>query len=340
MGINGAFNFRSIWDCINEHPFISGIVSGIVGTVIGTIIAMLIYDFITGKFEISRKMGMLCKWLKFLAMQICKIFDKACRRIRNRSKKIPIMRQNSTEFFSERISDAFPEAIEKTNQIVWYERSSEIKKRLQKLLRTPLKYKKPMEGAMGHYPETIPLLLYRGGDPFSRFRNVSITHNILAQSIYRFKHVYGNRFLFGDFELRTNRIAAFHHKDNPKRDFVYIETQKDELTGLSRFYDENDIEEKIGKNGYYRECYGIVYYGLRKKIVMPNGKEDEYRYRFLTEGRYNFILIEKDSPYNTNNEGFLRQLHEGFNKILSGEIDLETFIIKYLDRCPDIQSIP
>lgn len=332
MGINGAFNFRNIWDYTNEHPLISGIV--------GAVIAMLIYDFITGKFKICKKLGTLYKWLKFLVMWICKIFDKACRKIRNRSKKIPIMRQNSTEFFSERISDAFSEAIEKTNQIVWYERSSEIKKRLQKLLRSPLKYKKPVEGTIGHCPETNPLLLYRGGYPFSRFRNISITHNILAQYIYRFKHVYGNRFLFGDFELRINRIAAFHHKNNPKRDFVYIETQKDELTELSRFYDENDIKEQIGKNGYYRECYGIVYYGLRKKIVIPNGKEDEYRYRFLTEDRYNFILIEKDSPYNTRNEDSLRELHEGFNKILSGEIDLETFIIKYLDRCPDIQSIP
>lgn len=225
--------------------------------------------------------------------------------------ELPIATEKSTVLFSYRMAKAFPGI----RNLTWFNEPSEAVKRLELLLKQPLRFK---NGSFEN--ESDPIWWFRG-------------HSALY--IDKFKRLERKKVLMNIEQLKIKRIAAYH-SNSYFRDFVYVETFGEKPTGLYNITKEN-IKENIGYFGYSWEEYGLIKYlkfwkkaisrehyddgatVIRNKVV--DAENAELRLRYLSE--YNFIIAAKGSPYNSPK--FDGESKKYFDGILSGEIEFEDF---------------
>ncbi|MEO1242768.1 MAG: toll/interleukin-1 receptor domain-containing protein [Pseudomonadota bacterium] len=198
--------------------------------------------------------------------------------------------------FNDRFSVAFPGL----RGTAWIDDPDTIQKRLNVLLRSPLRYQEGMVAWWWRGPQNL--------------------------QIESFRHVEGSNYLVGPEELNVSRIAAV----NPNivdRKWVYVETRADKPTGL---YDSSEeaISRSVDVFGYCDEEYGLVDGALPvTRAEYDDGAaiiDDEpvditgrakLRVRFITP--YNFIIAPFQSPI--NNTSFDSRLRDYLNGLLRGD---------------------
>ena len=207
------------------------------------------------------------------------------------------------------MSTAFPGV----RGLKWFENPSEAVKRLEILLKEPLRFK-----STNYECES---------DPFWWFRGSSALH------IDNFSKTGKKKVLLNIEELKIKRIAAYHGKSYFK-DFIYIECEGEEQTGVEKGYSDENIKDHIEAFGYSSEEFGVFKnsIGLKKYInrkeyedgatvikgkVQDISEKVELRRRYLSP--YNFIIAAKGSPYNSNK--FSRNTEQLFNEIIQGKND-------------------
>lgn len=214
-------------------------------------------------------------------------------------KKPMLNGKESTVFFSDRFSSAFPGA----RGISWFEDQKNIEMRLGKLLEEPLDFE-----------DGSPVWWWRDGN----------------LHIHSFKSLGEGLYLMDWDEYRITKIAAVNVGDYYQK-FVYVETEAMEPTGLYPNASER-IEASVEHFGYCSEEYGL-YKGQHKVNraeyddnaavidgeLVDLGEDVELRVRYITP--YNFLIAANQSPINNNQ--FDRRLKELLNSILSGTEKLE-----------------
>lgn len=222
-------------------------------------------------------------------------------------QELPSAPSHSTPFFNHRMASAFPGI----RELTWFENPTEATKRLEILLRKPIKFD-PVNSKL----ESRPIWWFRGGR---------------ALYIEEFKKIGRRKVLMNHNQLKIKRIAAYQSASYYK-DFVYVEVVGEKQTGLYSL-EEDDIKRHIDTYGYSREEYGIIKNKIGWQIpirredyddgaTVINGKvrnamDAKLRSRYLTD--YNFIIAAKGSPYNSTR--FDKESLSIFNRILKNEIE-------------------
>lgn len=214
-------------------------------------------------------------------------------------KKPMLKGKESTVFFSDRFSSAFPGA----RGISWFEDQKNIEMRLGKLLEEPLDFE-----------DGSPVWWWRDGN----------------LHIHSFKSLGEGLYLMDWDEYRITKIAAVNVGDYYQK-FVYVETEAMEPTGLYPDISER-IESSVEHFGYCSEEYGLYkgQYKVNRAEYDDNaavidgelvdlGADVELRVRYITP--YNFLIAANQSPINNNQ--FDRRLKELLNSILGGTENLE-----------------
>ncbi|MCX6154102.1 MAG: hypothetical protein NT007_08080 [Candidatus Kapabacteria bacterium] len=222
-------------------------------------------------------------------------------------------RENFIFQFSDRVSDAFPgvRGLEIFNQ------SSKAIRRLSILLKDPLILKSESSNL-------------RNNDPVWWFRGSS------ANSISTFKIIGHKQVLMNFDQLKIKKIAVYH-SNLYYQDFVYVEAGAEKPTGLYTFSQEH-IKAIVDEFGYFWEEYGIIdVLFFFKKVITRNDYDDgstiflgkviknknvKLRTKYLTH--YNFIIADKDSPYNSSK--FEDESEKYFNGILENTKSIEEFL--------------
>lgn len=207
--------------------------------------------------------------------------------------------KESTVFFSDRFSSAFPGA----RGISWFEDQKNIEMRLGRLLEEPLDFE-----------DGSPVWWWRDGN----------------LHIHSFKSLGEGLYLMDWDEYRITKIAAVNVGDYYQK-FVYVETEAMEPTGLYPDVSER-VESSVEYFGYCSEEYGLYkgQYKVNRAEYHDNaavidgelvelGADVELRVRYITP--YNFLIAANQSPINNNQ--FDRRLKELLNSILSGTENLE-----------------
>jgi predicted nucleotidyltransferase len=214
--------------------------------------------------------------------------------IKGESERQSIPQGSSTVLFHERFAGAFP-GVRGTS---WFEDEKQIAMRLEALLKAPLVF-----------AEGTPIWWWRGGN----------------LQIERFVRLETGIFLLNYEELAIRRIGAVPGRTYA-RDFVYVETNAMEPTGLYERSPE-DIRRSIQSTGYDYEEYGL-YSG---RHLLTRGEYDDgaavidgslvetagnsvLRIRYITP--YNFIIAPIGSP--VNNATFDDRLEQLLNEALHG----------------------
>ena len=227
----------------------------------------------------------------------------------------PVVSEESTIFFRRRMTGAFPGY----RGLVEFKKARDIHRHLSKLLEPPLQFKKNTIGAKD------PIWWFRAGS---------------ALNITTFRHLNGRKFLIGWNELVIRRIVAFIDNGRYCSNYVYVEAQGEESTGLDNHYTPERIKEyKEDFGGYVDEEYAIYKPCMffRKKVTKQEEDDGstiiggrlikmkrehvETRCRFLTD--YNFIIAAKGSAF--NNDVFDRTSGDYFKGLLDGTIPFEAF---------------
>ena len=232
--------------------------------------------------------------------------------IEEKKKEKPKMYIRSTQFFDERMSDAFPGQ----RGLKWYKNSQIAAERLQILLKNPLIFNQ-------NSPEI--------SDPIWWFRGLSNLH------IQSCKTINKTKLLVDYYEYKIDEIAAYRD-DISEKNFVYVKIKGEKPVGVYNWI-KNDIESDILLQGYCREEYGLY----KDKIPITreefddgaaniNGKITEtygsqLRIRYLSD--YNFIIAGKQSPINS--EKFDTASEQYLNGILKGTHTFENFLILIKD---------
>lgn len=282
-----------------------------------------IYSFTSSNCELISYISEVIQFIKnngrhrhldksYISNQIERITDKF-----RTTKTInePASTLESTVFFKIRIADAFPGI----RGLVEYNNAKEIHRHLSKLLEHPTKFKKSLGGT------NDPIWWFRAGR---------------ALFIPSYKHISGRKFVIGCDELVIRKIVAYVDPGRYYSNYVYVEAQGDNPTGLFGYYTpEKLVELKKSMGGYVNEEYAIYkpYPFFCKKItkqeqddgstkilgriIKMNVKHVEYRCRFLTD--YNFIIAAKGSAF--NNKEFDRTSKEYFDGLLNGSITINDF---------------
>ncbi|MCG2589811.1 hypothetical protein [Rhodohalobacter sulfatireducens] len=147
-------------------------------------------------------------------------------------QELPSAPSHSTPFFNHRMASAFPGI----RELTWFENPTEATKRLEILLRKPIKFD-PVNSKF----ESRPIWWFRGGR---------------ALYIEEFKKMGRRKVLMNHDQLKVKRIAAYQSASYYK-DFVYVEVVGEKQTGLYSL-DKDDIKRHIDTYGYSREEYGII----------------------------------------------------------------------------------
>lgn len=226
-------------------------------------------------------------------------------------KEPPRATEHSTPLFNYRMAGAFPGV----RGIKWFDNPKVATKRLAILLQEPLRFRSGSREAEGD-----PIWWFRGGS---------------ALFIERFKKVGSRKVLMNFDQLKIKRIAAcqgdFYYKD-----FVYVEVEGEEQTGLYN-HTKDDIQRHIDNIGFSCEEYGLIKnrlgwttpirredYDDGATVVrgeVRNATDAELRVRYLSN--YNFIIAAKGSPYNSMK--FARESKTYLNGILKGEVEPDAF---------------
>ena len=243
----------------------------------------------------------------------------------NRNGKSPEIKTNEireapTVFFHRRFCDAFPGT---EYGVTWFHNKKEIQKRLERLLRYPLKFEK----ANGHGITSDPIWWFRGGS---------------ALPIDSFKVLNKGKVLINFDEYVIEKIAAFRGGVY-YRDFVYLQFKADKPTGLYK-YDNGLLKSYDSNNKEFTEAFAILKRKFCDKLIKKEEYDDgsviikgkphkiknaELRLRTLT--RFNFIITSKFSPYNCR--AFEREAENYFVNILNNNIPFEDFI-KWMEKFP------
>jgi len=277
---------------------------------------------IIGFFKSSTPINNLALLLStLLLLSLLWIFfdDNALRRKTRRSsfedvekpKELPRITQESTVFFSYRISKAFPGQ----RGLKWYEGKTAIE-RFKILFQEPLKFK-PSE-AYGIMT-----------DPIWWFRDSSSLY------IDNFAVLSKTKVVLDVFEFEIKRIAV-HVDELYYRYFIYVETKGEKQTGLYNLKPE-DIKREIETHGYSKEEFGLFGKHFIRREQYDDGaaeikgkvidvKGAQLRVRYLSD--YNFIIAAKQSPY--NQDKFYGESEAYFNSILQGKSKPES-LFKYLE---------
>jgi hypothetical protein len=242
------------------------------------------------------------------------IDDKKKSEIVSNKRSPPIfINETSTEFFSYRLSKAFPG----DRGIRWYD-GKEAVKRLSIFFNTQLIFKtNPKFQNVRH--EDSPV-----SDPIWWFRGSS------SMYIEEFEVLSDTKILVDGTEYEINRIAV--NVDNSYyKSYIYVEAKGEDPIGFTN-YTTVKINQQIDYFGYASEQYGLFEIQIvthpeyedgsavinGEIIEIPDAKS---RKRFLSN--YNFIITAKQSPYNSTR--FQRESKDFFNEILKEIIDPEDF---------------
>lgn len=248
------------------------------------------------------------------------IATKPIKEIEETYQEPPRATEHSTSLFHYRMAGAFPGV----RGIQWFDNAKIATKRLTILLQKPLMYS---DGSIE--AEVDPIWWFRAGS---------------ALCIEKFERIASKKVLMNIKQLRIKRIAAYQG-DSYYKDFVYVEVEGENQTGLYNFSKE-DIQRHIDSFGYSCEEYGLIKnrFGWTTPIrredyddgatvirgEVRNTKDAKLRVRYLST--YNFIIAAKGSPYNSKK--FDRESKTYLEEILKGEIAPEDFFefLKTFDK--------
>ncbi|MBV7539081.1 hypothetical protein KW842_25255 [Duganella sp. sic0402] len=232
---------------------------------------------------------------------------------RNKDFSLPSFKGNdSTIFFSDRFSRAFPGV----RGVSWFEDPAEIRERMNRLLKEPLKFE-----------EATPIWWWRNSN----------------LQIEKFIDLGNGHYVMNVDELNIRKIAAVQ-SDPYYRSFVYVEVASMKPTGLYQSSPDQVSASKKAEEvfGYNWEEYGLVdgvhmvtraeYDDGAAKIegeIQDITGRAELRSRYLTP--YNFLIAPHGSPI--NNQRFDSILEDFLNKILSGEATIEQ-LIQVVNKLP------
>lgn len=215
---------------------------------------------------------------------------------------------NSTTFFSDRFSSAFPGI----RGVTWFDNQNEAIQRLSKLLEPPLIFEKK-DGNSSHHPVW-----------WWRFGN---------NHIESFEKLSGDTILLDCYELKIDKIAAVN-AGSYYQCFVYVQTKAMEPIGLYE-HEKETIETTVKRIGYSTEEYAImndIHLVTRTEyddaaafrdgeLIQSNGNS-KLRVRYITP--YNILISAHGSPI--NNSKFDLTMKQKMNGILQGECTLEELI--------------
>jgi hypothetical protein len=148
------------------------------------------------------------------------------------STELPTITEQSTVFFSDRLSKAFPGQ----RGIQWYEPKQAVE-RLKIVFQDPIKFN-PEERFYGCMVD--PIWWLRGGS---------------ALFIQKFKALSKTKVLLGHDEIEIKRIAVNVDKHYYKC-FIYVEAKAEKQTGFNN-YTKEDIKTLTNEHGYWSEEYGL-----------------------------------------------------------------------------------
>lgn len=224
--------------------------------------------------------------------------------------------ESSASFFKRRMCAAFPGE----RGLVEYTDQKLIRKALSKLLATPLTFKK----GIGYDVCTDPIWWFRSGR---------------AMEIDKYYYLGNGRYLLGWDELKIRRLVAFIESGRYYSNYVYVEWDGDEPTGVyGDYYTPTRIKEIQKTLGYASEEYAqFKPCRLFTKKITKQEEDDGYtkildrivdlkkryecRIRALTP--YNYIIAAKQSAF--NNTEFDRTSDAMFEGMLNGTITKEQF---------------
>ena len=227
----------------------------------------------------------------------------------------PVISEESTVFFRRRMAEAFPG----NRGLVEFKKTKDIRRHLSKLLEPPIEFKKNIIGVKD------PIWWFRAGS---------------ALNISSFKHLNGRKFLIGWNELVIRRIVAFVDNGLYYSNYVYVEAQGENPTGLDDHYTPErikEIKEYLGDSvieeyAIYKPC-AFFHKKVTKleeddgstkifgRLIKMKKEHVETRCRFLTD--YNFIIAAKGSAF--NNIRFNQTSKKYFIGLLDGTITIDAF---------------
>ncbi len=224
---------------------------------------------------------------------------------------LKLVSETSTSLFTHRMAEAFPGV----RYITWFNNAKEATNRLEILLQKPLLFQPATNEA-----SSDPIWWIRG---------------YYNSSIIKFKKIGRKKALMNHDELKIKRIAV--NRDNAYyKDFVYVEIEAEKQTGLYHFT-KDDIKEHIESYGTINEEYGLYKNRIGwKKLINRDEYDDgatvvkgkvkndlnmELRRRYLSD--YNFIIIAKESPYNSRK--FENNSEKYLDGILKGDVNPDDF---------------
>lgn len=224
--------------------------------------------------------------------------------------------ESSASFFKRRLCAAFPGE----RGLVEYTDQKRIRKTFSKLLSAPLTFKK----GIGYDVCTDPIWWFRSGR---------------AMEIDKYRYLGNGRYMLGWDELKIRRIVAFIESGRYNSNYVYVEWDGDEPTGVyGDYYTPTRIKEIQTTLGYASEEYAQFKpcrfftkkitkqeeddgYTKRLGRIVDLKKRYECRIRALTH--YNYIIAAKQSAF--NNAEFDRTSDAMFEGMLNGTITKEQF---------------
>lgn len=219
---------------------------------------------------------------------------------------------NSTTFFSDRFSSAFPGI----RGVTWFENQNEAIQRLSKLLEPPLVFELK-DGTSRHHPVW-----------WWRFGN---------NHIESFEVLSKDTILLDCYELKIDKIAAVN-AGSYYQCFIYLQAKAMEPIGLYE-HDKESIESAVDQIGYSTEEYAIMNNthlvtraeyddaaAFRNGELIQSDGNSKSRVRYITP--YNILIAAHGSPINNSN--FDLTLKQKMNGILRGESTLEELIEEIL----------
>lgn len=213
--------------------------------------------------------------------------------------------QNTTSFFSDRFSRAFPGV----RSIQTFDSPSEAILRLSRLLEAPLVVKMNDQ-------EVQPIWWFRGSGELA---------------VTAFECLDDDTVLINEKELKIKRVIAANSRSYHQC-FVYLEARALEPVGIYN-HNEQQQQKQIDKMGYSYEMYGLY---QRKFLVTAAQHDDcaalidgklvdfepgtcELRKRYLSS--YNMLIAAHESPI--NNHSFDSALKSTMDNILKDNADVE-----------------
>jgi len=200
----------------------------------------------------------------------------------NDEKNLSVMTEEPTPFFAGRLARAFPGI----RGVKWFTDPKEAVERLQLFFEKPIKFKSDGK----HYSD--PIWFFHGNS------GLNIEH---------FEVLSDTKIFMGSDEIEIEKIAVFHSSAY-FRDFIYVEAKGESSIGI---YDttQEDIGRQIKDFDYASEEYGMLgdipisrsEYDDGAAVIngkVVDAKAAQLRVRYLS--KYNFILVAKTSPYNSN----------------------------------------